>query len=223
MLKKMALAIVALAAFPVCAFAFDNPVRVDAHVSTLGGGLEVGTAFRDDFGARIGFNQFSISADQNSGGLNYKGDLNLSSFSALADWRPWNGVTHLTAGLVFNNNKLEMNATADGTTTYDINGVLYNANAGDSIKTSVGFDSVAPYLGFGWSGHPKNTGLSLSSDFGILFQGSPKASVSATGAWVGAGGETVTQLMSDAEAQLNKDLSSFKMYPVISIGIGYAF
>jgi hypothetical protein len=223
MLKKATLAALVLAALPMQAYAADGMMKLDAHVSTLGGGLELATPLTERYTARLGFNTFKISANENSGGLNYTGDLKLSSVTALVDWRPWSGVTHLTAGLIFNNNKLEMNAAATAGTSYDIDGVVYTANSGDSINTAVEFNKVAPYLGIGWSGQPKKQGFSFSTDIGILFQGSPKATVTASGAWTGAGGQTVTDLVADAQSQLNSDLDGFKYYPVISVGIGYTF
>jgi hypothetical protein len=88
------------------------------------------------------------------------------------------------------------------------------------MTTSVGFAKAAPYLGIGWSGQPKKQGFSFSTDIGILFQGSPEATVSTTGTW---GGADTAQLAADAQNQLNTDLSDFKYYPVISVGIGYTF
>jgi len=211
------LVVLALVALPLQSFAADFKARVDAHASTLGGGLELSTPLSEKFDARVGFNTFTISADQVSSGLNYKGDLKLSSVSVLADWRPWSGVTHLTAGVIFNSNKLAMKATA-AAGTYNINGTDYVASGGDTMTTSVEFNKVSPYLGFGWSGQPKNKGFSLSSDIGLLFQGSPKATVTATGVWA-----SQPSLTADSQSQLNADLKSFKMYPVVSFGIGYAF
>lgn len=208
-----------LAALPIQSFAADAKVRLDGHLSTLGGGLELAIPLGEKFDARVGFNKFKISVTQNSSGIDYKGDMNLSSVGALADWRPWSGVTHLTAGVFFNSNKFEMSATTTPG-TYNINGVNYNSAGGDRTSTSVEFNKVAPYLGFGWSGHPKKQGFSFSTDFGILFQGSPKATVTATGAW---GGANLSQLTADSQNQLNADLKGFKMYPVMSLGIGYAF
>jgi hypothetical protein len=164
-------------------------------------------------------NQFKKSINKTSGDLNYTGDLKLSSFGLLADWHLFNGVTHLTAGLMGNGNKLSMTATAAANTNYTINGATYNSGpTGGTLTTAVDFNKTAPYLGFGWSGQPKNSGFSFNSDFGIMFQGSPKATVTAAG-WSGAG----SALTSDAQTQLNEDLKNYKYYPVISIGIGYAF
>lgn len=216
---KAAWTVFVLAALPMQSYAADATARLDAHVSTLGGGLELAVPLSGKYDARLGFNQFKFSTTQNSGGLNYKGDLKLASVGALVDWRPWSGTSHLTAGVIFNSNKFAMSATTTPG-TYNINGTMYNSSGGDSITSSVEFNKVAPYLGFGWSGHPKNKGFSFSSDFGILFQGSPKASVTASGAW---GGANTSQLTADAQNQLNTDLKNFKIYPVVSFGIGYAF
>jgi hypothetical protein len=219
MLKKATLAALVIAALPMQAYAADGMFRLDAHVSTLGGGLEVGAPLSDRYTARVGFNTFKISANENSSGINYTGDLKLSSVTALVDWRPWSGVTHLTAGVIFNSNKLEMRGTTTAG-TYDFNGVSYTSAGGDSVTTVVDFNKVSPYLGIGWSGQPKKQGFSFSSDIGVLFQGSPKASVTTAGPW---GGADTAQLAADAQNQLNTDLSDFKYYPVISVGIGYTF
>ncbi|MFH2139193.1 MAG: hypothetical protein ABII63_00190 [Pseudomonadota bacterium] len=223
MLKRTALAVLVIAALPMQAYADEGKFRLDAHASLLGLGLELAAPLSEKYTARVGFNTLKLSGNTDSGGLSYKGDLKLSSVTALMDWRPWNGVTHLTAGVIFNSNKLELNATATSGTVYSINGFNYTAATGDAINTTVDFNKVAPYLGIGWSGQPKKKGFSFSSDIGILFQGSPKATVTATGAWTAAGGKTVTDLVADAQSQLNSDLSNFKYYPVVSIGIGYTF
>jgi hypothetical protein len=214
-MKKRILFAAVMAAISVPAVAATG---VDVHVSTLGYGADLAFPVTDTVDARIGLNKFNKSITTTSSDLNYTGDLKLSSFSILADWHLFNGVTHLTAGLMGNSNKLNLTAVAAPGTNYTINGTVYNSGTGGTLTTVVDFNKTAPYLGFGWSGQAKNTGFSFNSDFGIMFQGSPKATVTATG-WSGAG----SALTSDAQAQLNEDLKHYKYYPVISIGIGYAF
>lgn len=218
-MKKRILVAAAMVAISSPAFAGGAKAKVDLHLSTLGYGLGVAFPVTDTVAARVGFNQFKKNFSTTSSGLNYTGDLKLSSFGVLADWHPWNGVTHLTAGLMGNGNKFSMTATAAPNTDYTINGSIYNSGPqGGTLTTAVDFNKIAPYLGLGWSGQAKNTGFSFNSDFGIMFQGSPKATVTATG-W---GGNT-SALTSDAQNQLNNDLKNYKYYPVISFGIGYAF
>jgi hypothetical protein len=202
------------------AFAADNnaSVDLDVHLSTLGYGLGIAFPMTDSIAGRVGFNKFSKGIDKTSDSVNYTGDLKLSSFEALADWHPFNGVTHLTAGVMSNGNKLEMKAVPVG--TYTINGNPYPASDVGTMTAAVDFNKVAPYLGFGWSGQAKNTGFSFKSDFGVLFQGKPKSTITCTNP------NNIAQLAADctaAQATMNEDLKNFKYYPVISLGIGYAF
>lgn len=230
MFRKTALAVLVLAALPMQAYAADGTARLDAHISTLGGGLEIGTALSESYTARVGFNKFSFNYNDTSGGQSFNGNLNWSSISALMDWRPWGGVTHLTAGAIFNSNKINASSTVANGSTYTSNGATFQCfgGAGCGVDFSMGFNKVAPYLGIGWSGQPKKQGFSFSTDIGIMFQGSPQATVNATGIWnetttgtpVSA---TVSQVAAEAQTQLNSDLSNFKYYPVISVGIGYTF
>lgn len=216
-MKKQILFAAVMAAISVPAVAGPG---VDVHVSTLGYGADLAFQVTDTVVARVGLNKFKKNFNTTSSGLDYSGDLKLSSFGLLADWHLFDGVTHLTAGLMGNNNKFSMTATAASNTNYTINGATYNSGpTGGTLTTAVDFNKTAPYLGFGWSGQAKNSGFSFNSDFGIMFQGSPKAAVTTTG-WSGA---DTSALTTDAQAQLNEDLKNYKYYPVISIGIGYAF
>src|SRR5208283_4963236 len=127
--------------------------------------------------ARIGLNtfQYSFNKTTTSGAAslptNYSGNLNLGSLEALADWHPWQGSFRLSGGLVYNNNKFSMTATPSNG-TINIGGQAFNF-ASASANANVDFNKIAPYLGIGWGRTPKNTGLSFTSDIGVLFQGSP--------------------------------------------------
>lgn len=205
MMKKSILLAAMMAVFSAPAFAGAD---VDVHVSTLGYGA--GLAFQgadSSVATRLGFNQFNKTYTNTSNGVNYEGKLKLSSADLLLDWHLFNGVTHLTAGLVYNNNKIDLTSVG----SYTINGNTYTG----TMNSTVTFKKIAPYLGFGWSGQPKKSGLSFKSDFGVLFQGKPQSTVSATGV-------SATDLAT-AQSDLDDSLKNFRYYPVISFGIGYAF
>ena len=93
----------------------------------------------------------------------------------------------------------------------------YTPAAGEYVNAAINFNKVAPYLGIGWGRTPKNSGLSFTSDIGIMYQNSPKASVTTNIPGVSAAD------INQANSDLNSSLSSYKFYPVISIGIGYTF
>src|SRR5512142_1826554 len=104
MMKKKILLAATMAAFsaPVCA------AEIDARLSTLGYGLGMAFQTTDSVVTRVGFNQFNKTYTKTSGSVNYSGDLKLSSADLLADWHLFGGITHLTAGLLYNNNKVDL-------------------------------------------------------------------------------------------------------------------
>lgn len=215
-MKKQILFAAVMAAISAPAFAGTD---VEAHVSTLGLGLGMGFQATDTIVARIGFNEFNKNFSTSSGTLNYDGKLKLSSLDALLDWHLFGGATHLTAGIMSNNNKFNLTATPDANGNYMINGNQYSATTVGTLNGSVAFNSAAPYLGFGWNSQPKNKGLEFKSDIGIMFQGSPKATLSYTGTQSSA----ISSQVAAEQANLNDKLKNYKYYPVISFGIGYAF
>ena len=216
-MKKIIFA-AALSALTLPAYA---DVTINGKVSTLGLGMEVAFPMAQSIDGRIGLNSFkyNLNKTSTSNGLStdYNGDLKLSSLEALADWHPFAGSFRMSGGLIYNNNSLDMTARPTAGSV-NIGGHNYTGvTSGQSVNAAVEFKKVAPYLGIGWGRTPKNTGLSFTSDIGIMYQGSPKSSVTTN-----IPGVTNADI-SQANSDLNGSLSSYKFYPVISIGVGYTF
>ncbi len=216
-MKKIVLVIAAFALSPAFALA---DTTVNGKISTLGLGAEAAFPVTSSVDARIGINSYNYNFNKstNSNGLatNYNGKLDLQSLQALADWHPMEGSFRVSGGLVYNNNKFSLTALPSAGQV-SVGGTNYTIGAGQSVNAAVDFNKVAPYLGIGWGRTPKNTGLSFTSDIGLLFQGSPKGSVTTN-----VTGVTAASL-AQANADLNSSLKNFKIYPVISFGIGYTF
>ena len=195
-------------------------ITINGKVSTLGLGVEAAFPMTQSIDGRIGINSykynFNKTSTSNGIATDYNGDLNLDSVEALADWHPFAGSFRMSGGLIYNNNKVSLTARpANG--TVNIGGVPYTVAPGQSVNASVDFKKVAPYLGIGWGRTPKNTGLSFTSDIGIMYQGTPKSSVTTNIPNVSSAD------LSQANTDLNSSLNNFKFYPVISIGVGYTF
>lgn len=195
---------------------------VNGKLSTLGLGVEAAFPMTQSVDARIGLNTYKYSfnkATTSAGNTtNFSGDLNLQSLQALADWHPWEGSFRVSGGLAYNNNKFTMVGQPSGG-IINIGGNPYSAT-GASVNATVDFNKVAPYLGIGWGRTPKNTGLSFTSDIGIMFQGTPNSNITTTGIPATAALTTDT---AKANADLKDALKNFNIYPVLSIGIGYTW
>ncbi len=187
---------------------------------TLGVGPQIGMVIvPNKLDARLNFGYLHYSYNTTSDGVYYDGHLKLQNVGLLGDWHPMGGAFRLTAGLFYNDNKFDLTGQPSGG-TYTINGNTYTAAQAGTVTASVDFNSVAPYVGFGWGDNSDGAGLHFTSDFGVMYQGTPSAHVTATGA---AANPALASDVQAAQAKLQSDLNNFKWYPVVQVGLVYRF
>jgi len=197
-------------------------IGLTAKIGTLGYGVELNLGSSDSLSARLGLNAYTYKYNANSSTVNYDFKLQLQTISALADWYPFEGGFRASGGLFYNNNKVSLGALPTGG-TYNINGVNYTSTQVGSLQGTMTFNKVAPYLGIGW-GNPvaKDKGWGLVTDVGVLFQGKPKTSLTATcGTLTALQCATLQNNVAAENTKLESDVSNFKLWPVVSIGISY--
>ncbi|NNM65025.1 MAG: hypothetical protein HKL99_10505 [Burkholderiales bacterium] len=219
----LAAAIAAAASAPAFAGGLNlGDASVGLTAGTLGAGPQIGwTIVPNKFDARLNFGALNRSYNTTSNGVAYTGNLKLQNVGLLGDWHPWAGAFRLTGGLFYNGNKFDLSAQPTGG-SYTFNGNTYTAAQVGTANASVTFNSVAPYigLGFGDGGTGAGAGLHFTSDIGVMYQGTPKASITASNPTGNA------QLASDvqaSQAKLQSDLNSFQWYPVVQVGVVYRF
>ena len=213
-------------------------VGLSVGMSSLGAGAEVGVSVARRFNIRAGFNAFSYSHGLNKDGITYNGDLNLRSASFLLDWFPFGGGFHLSPGaLAYNGNGATANANVPAGQTFTLGGTSYQSDPTGTNpvtgKGNLGFTKAAPMVLFGWGNIvPRNKHLSFKIETGVVFQGSPRATLALAGTACPSGGGACVNAATDPGVQsnvlaeqtkLNNTMSPFKYYPVISIGTGYRF
>jgi hypothetical protein len=192
-------------------------VGITGKIGTLGLGGELNFGFSDSFGARLGYNQFNYNYNTNISQVNYDAKLKLRSISLLADWYPFQGSFRASGGVLYNDNQASLTGVPTGN-GFTINGTFYPSGTVTSVQSTMSFNNIAPYLGIGWGNPVQNgKGWGMTSDVGVLFQGSPKTTMV-------VGCTTTCPTAGDIAAEnakLQSDLSNFKWWPVISIGISY--
>jgi len=213
----MKLTKIILLAAAIAAAGSAHAAGVGVRAGTTGLGGDIGWGVAPTLSARVGYSGFERNTHVTSTDVRYDAKLKLSNLSGLLDWSPL-GPFRITGGIVGADNKYTLTGTGS---TYTINNTTYLASdVGNLSGTVKAGNRTPPYLGFGY-GNVAGAGVNFYFDVGVMFQGSPKVTLTANcGAALSSG--QCTQLQNDvaAERQKLEDKSSrFKYYPVVNIGI----
>lgn len=195
-------------------------VGVTAKAGTTGLGGDVTVPLISNWlNLRGGYNFLTWRPSITQSGIDYKADLDFETIPILLDLHPFHGNFRITGGVFINNHEMDLSSTVDASTVGNGGsaGVArLNANASWS-------KDFAPYLGIGFGNAADDNTLDLpvavgfSLDIGAFYQGSPNVTLTDSSGAVNA---------ADLEAerrQLEDDLSGFKFYPVVTVGIHIRF
>lgn len=200
------------------------------RVSTLGIGVEAGVLAAPNVALRLGYSGYSYSHSQTAKDVMYDGKLKLSSVQALADVYPSkSGTFHFTGGLVFNSNEITAHGkpnVMNGTQTYTLNGMTFNASDVGTLDGRASFQKTAPYFGIGFGKPAGSSPVQFLFDIGVVFQGKPHLSLARNGGIAITNPTLSNQINAAINAQRDKtqsDLNKFQYYPVVSVGLAYHF
>ncbi len=206
---------------------------------TLGIGGQVAVRVLRPLNIRAGFSGLGLGYNFNNDGIAYGARLRLEGAPVTADFFFFHGMHVSGGGLLYNGTRITGTAAVSSAQTFTLNSVTYESSAASPVAGTVGvnFRKAAPLLGFGFGnlvprGHRH---WSITSDFGVAFTGSPNAALSLTGLACTApntAGPTCLNVATNASIQsnvvaeqgsVNSKLKFFKIYPIFSLGFGYAF
>jgi hypothetical protein len=189
---------------------------------TTGLGLELTSRLTDTANLRFGVNGYNLYSDRTESGVDYDGRFRLRSASLIGDLFPiQDSIFRLSAGVFYNDNRLDMTAKPRGGSTYEINGTIYPAATIGTLTGQLTFKKGAPYLGVGWgNAFAKPYGWNFVLDVGAMYQSRPKFRLTTDSTVCNAACQAdIAAEQADAEA----DLRSFRWYPVVTAGAAYRF
>ena len=218
----------------------DKPfsrLGIAVKASLLGAGVEAATPLTPCTNLRVGFNMFSYDRGFNKDGVAYAGQLRFLSIEAHYDWFPFEGSFHLSPGaLVYNGNQIAADASVPGGNPFTLNNTTYSSDPSDPINGTgkVDFVKAGPMFTVGWGNLlPRNhRHFSVPVELGVIYTGAPRTTLNLRGSACDATGLNCSSTSSypafqaNVQAEqdkLNKDISAFKFYPVISVGFGFNF
>ena len=219
-----------LAPFLIC-LALSPEVKaqdVAAYLQAGSSGPGVGFSIGFDAPVRVRvdlINSFSRDLNGTRAGVPYTGTLKLSDSGIYADWYPNGGGFRLVGGLLLNQSKIDLQASAATGASATINGRSYALTGADAINAQVKYPSVMPYLGIGWGMGNREKGFSFIADLGVAFgkaSGTLDASPSLRQKISSAGLNADTELAASRQ-QLQDDVAKAGYYPVARVGVSYKF
>ncbi len=219
-------------------------------ISPLGIGLQTATNINNHLNVRATGSFFNYNTSFTTSGITADAKLNLASAGAALDYYPFHAGFRLSPGVLFyNGNSLTATDTVAGGTSFTLNGdTFYSANANSATgatpaygNASLGLNTTKPAFTMttGWGNLVPRSGWHISFPFeiGAAFTGSPSLNATLAG-WachdqaqtqcvdLTSNNPIALQVQNDLKAQIAKwtnDLSPLKIYPILSVGVGYSF
>jgi hypothetical protein len=223
---EVAVRFTAVAALCLTLFATSaaSAAGVGVRAGTTGIGGDVAFELVPTLSARVGYSYLSFSTTVDSTDVKYDAKPKLSNGNLFLDFAPLGPIFRFTGGVILNSNRVDVNAQATNG-TYTLGGATYPAAAIASLSGTVkSGNAAAPYLGIG-TGRVAGAGVNFYADLGVMFQGTPKATLTAT-----CGPATPAALCSQIQASavreaadLQDSIRNFKYFPVASIGVTIGF
>jgi hypothetical protein len=228
--RKMAPLLVAAAALACGSSAFAADQGEGGHVQvglvggTLGFGPEVGYRLNGLIGLRANGTFFNYSDDGDEDDYDYEGKLKLKSLGVMADIYPFGGSFRISVGARSNKNRVNAVVTPKQGTQIEIGDQEYDASEAGILVGEVNFKKFSPTVMLGWGGKLKG-GLHFGVEAGLMFQGSPKASVYSQGSSL-EGTPAYQQFLAELQQEVDEaedDAKDFKAWPVLQLHLSYRF
>tara|TARA_B000000460_G_C21481106_1_gene377055 strand:- start:341 stop:1042 length:702 start_codon:yes stop_codon:yes gene_type:complete len=188
---------------------------------TLGIGPEVGWRFSDHMGVRADASFLRVGADPSSDDLDYDARLKLQSYGAMVDVYPFGGAFRISAGARINRNRADLLAQLPGEGSVGLGDGTYTAAQVGRISGEADVKGFAPAFTLGWGGS-KRRGMFIAADAGVLLQGSVRVrEFTATG--TSSGDPDFRADLEQERQAIQDDVDDYKVYPIVTLRIGYRF
>ena len=208
---------------------------VGAKVGINGVGLDLSVGLTKNINARISVAGIDIEGEEDSitvgddgsqADLDYDIDFDYGANALFIDWHVFGGGFRVSAGMLKNNGSAEGTSTLQG--AIEIDGQPLDPtdiNGGIGTDVSLG-ESYQPYTGIGWGrGAGGDGGFSFSFDAGVaLLDTSVDFDAEANaGGTNGLSQGELDSILRGLEKDAQGELDDFELWPVLALGVNYAF
>lgn len=200
-----------------CASLDASAAEIYAGAGTTGIELGLAQPLGERFTLRLDANRLDFTRKFTSGQVQYDARLKASNAGVYVDWFAL-GSFRFTGGALVGSREIHGTARSVGNTV-KVGGTVYPLVAGDALDFDAKYPKASPYVGLGWGHQAGGSGLQWYADAGVAFG---RADVTLTP--VGSLVSRITAADLAAERSAAQDGSSgLRYYPVIKLGLRYAF
>ena len=214
-----------------------SPFAIGLKASSTGLGGEVGVQLTHKVNFRAGATFFRYHDTESSDGVYYHETVRLEMIDGHVDWFPWAGNFHVSPGVLYYY-RLPLSATIaiPGGTSFSLDNANFTSSPTDPVTGNalLHTNRISPSITIGWGNIlPRIEGKHWSFPFeiGAAFHGDPAVRFDLRGTACVEGGSCVNAATDPAlldplrreEQHRTNDISWFKFYPIVSMGVGYRF
>ena len=196
----------------------ERHFAASAKVGTLGVGVDATVGLSDHLNVRGSFNYLKLDTDFEVDDINYDLSADLTGLGLLLDWHPAANNFRISGGIYINDHAGTLTTSFAEDPT--IGNTIYPAELIGTVNGDVESSGVSPYIGIGYGNAVGDSGWSFAFDLGLMFQ-DYSVDLYSDGAL-----DNVPQFQEDLaleEEAVQDNLDDYSIYPVVMIGIGYAF
>ena len=219
---------IALLFFVSNAFALDFGIAAKAGINGVGLDLSVGLTKTVNLrlsGAAIDIDSedetVTVGDDGAEGDIDAELDFDYGASAVLVDWHAFNGNFRFTVGMMKNNGSADITGVLVDDIFVGGKELLISDLGPIGGDVSLG-DSYQPYVGIGWGrGAGGDGGFSFSADLGVAVL-DPDVDLEATTTG-GYSQAELDALLVSLEKDAEDDLDDYELWPVLAVGVNYAF
>jgi hypothetical protein len=207
-------------------------IGVGLKMGTVGAGVDLSITITNTLNARVSLSSLpldsrsesiTIGDDFDEATIDATMDVKFGSSALLVDWHVFDGTFHLSTGLI--------NVDVGGGFIGDLSGGSFTSGGETINSADIGVisgsltlsDSYQPYIGLGWGRKAAaDSGPSLSIEVGVALL-DPKLDLNATSSGGGSSQAEIDAALSSAESSSSSALTDLSIWPILSIGLNYAF
>lgn len=189
-------------------------VALGVRAGTPGVGAEATVQMTDRFNARAGASYFAYNrTDATTAGdvpLSLASDVRLLNGSVIVDYFPWaSRGFHLSLGAYVNGNLGDVNVEV--AEPYTLGARTFSPEDVGQLQGEISFPLVSPYAGLGFGNAVSlNRRVGVALDLGVIYHRQPSVDLTGTG---------MVAPTAEQAPQLEENLESFQLFPVLSLGL----